>query len=97
MMRATKWALAAGLLVSAGALVSWNPFGWTAVDRIVDRARDAAGIVRADVNAGHTDLYTCSMHPQVLQHEPGTVRSAGWISSRSRPMRPPRLRVPASA
>ncbi|MCY3842050.1 MAG: efflux RND transporter periplasmic adaptor subunit [Acidobacteria bacterium] len=28
-------------------------------------------IVSADVDAGHTDLYTCSMHPHVLQHEPG--------------------------
>ncbi len=71
MMRATTWLLAGGLLVCAGALAIWNPFGWTAADRIVERARDAAGIVSADVEAGDADLYTCSMHPQVLQHEPG--------------------------
>ena len=71
MMRATRWLPAAGLPVCAGALLIWNPFGWTAADRIVDPARDAAGIVSADVEAGDADLYTCSMHPQVLQHEPG--------------------------
>ena len=49
----------------------WNPFGWTAADRIVDPARDAAGIVSAGVEAGDANLYTCSMHPQVLQREPG--------------------------
>ena len=71
MMRATTWLLAAGLLVCAGALVVWSPPGWTAADGIVERARDAAGIVNADVEAGGADLYTCSMHPQVLRHEPG--------------------------
>ena len=71
MMRATTWLPAFGLLVCAGALAIWNPFGWTAADRIVERARDAAGLVSADVEAGDADLYTCSMHPQVLEHEPG--------------------------
>ena len=71
MMRATTWLLAAGLPVCAGALAIWNPFGWTAADRIVERARDPAGIVSADAEAGDAGLYTCSMHPQVLQHEPG--------------------------
>ena len=71
MMRATTWLLAAGLLVCAGALAVWSPLGWTAADRIVERARDAAGIVNADVESGGAGLYTCSMHPHVLRHEPG--------------------------
>ena len=72
MMRATTWLLVCGVLVSAtGGLAVWNPFDWTAVDQIIDRARAVVGTVRADAGAGDTGLYTCSMHPQVLQNEPG--------------------------
>ena len=72
MKRATTWVAACGVLVSATvALAVWNPFGWTAADRVVDRARHAVGIAAAAADAGGGDLYTCSMHPQVLQHGPG--------------------------
>lgn len=70
MMRATTWLPAAGLLVCAGALLFRIPFGWGA-DQNAERAGAAAGIVSANVDAGDTDLYTCSMHPQVVEHEPG--------------------------
>ena len=72
MKRATTWVAACGVLVSAtGALAVWNPFGWTAADGVVDRARHAVGIAAAAADAGGGDLYTCSMHPQVLRHGPG--------------------------
>ena len=72
MKRATTWVAACGVLVSAtGALAVWNPFGWTAADRVVDRARQAVGIAAAAADPADDDLYTCSMHPQVLQHGPG--------------------------
>ena len=67
-MRARTWLLACVLLACAtGGFAVWNPFGWTAAAEITDRVRGAV----ADFGDGGADLYTCSMHPHVLQHEPG--------------------------
>ena len=69
-MRAKTWMPACGLLACAtGVLAVWNPFGWTASGEITDRVRGSVAV--ADVGDGAADLYTCSMHPQVLQHGPG--------------------------
>lgn len=56
-MRSARWI--AGLLGAAAlatALVVWDPMGWA-----VDQADEA-----------EAQLYTCPMHPHVLQHGPGT-------------------------
>ncbi len=51
----------AGVVALVAAAAVWDPMGWTA-----DRADEADG-----------QLYTCSMHPHVLQHGPGVCPLCG--------------------
>ena len=134
--RAAGLLVSVALVTSAGAMGVRNAFDWAAVGRMLGRG-GGAETVRSDVDSGQDQRYTCSMHPQVVQHEPGScplcrmdlvpleapaprvdtghdhdqtsstpaacirrwcstsreaVRSAGWISCRSRPRRPVRPR-----
>ena len=60
--------LAAGVLLGIGAcaLLIWNPLGWTQVDHILGRHGHTQGAAQRSPT-----LYTCGMHPQVVQDEPG--------------------------
>lgn len=63
-----------GLLLGVGlcALLVWNPLEWRQADRLL--GRPAHSHVPAALDGGETSdqtLYTCGMHPQVVQHEPG--------------------------
>ena len=69
--RATGLLVGVVLVTSAGALGVRNTFDWAAVDRMLGRA-GGAETVQSDIHTGHDQLYTCSMHPHVLQHEPGS-------------------------
>ena len=51
--------------VGACALVIWNPFGSTWVDDLLGRSHQAV------TDGPAKTLYTCSMHPHVLEEEPG--------------------------
>ncbi len=69
---------AAGALVAGAAVVTWNPFAWGPVEDLRARAgRPGAGPGHAahlhEPPAGaDAQLYTCSMHPQVIAEEPGS-------------------------
>ena len=69
--RATGRLVGVVLVTSAGALGVWNSFDRAAADRMLGRA-GGEETVRGGVDTGHDQLYTCSMHPQVLRHEPGS-------------------------
>jgi len=63
-----------GVLLGIGAcaLFIWNPLGWAQVDHLLGR-HDATHQVG---ERGGT-LYTCGMHPQVIQEEPGSCPICG--------------------
>ena len=65
--RAAVLAAAVALAAGAAAVVVWNPFAWAPVDNLLARAGAAGGAGDAD-----DQLYTCSMHPQVIQEGPGS-------------------------
>ena len=64
-------AFLAGTLLPA--LVVWNPAGWVWADRFMGRMHEPHEVTDA---AGKT-LYTCGMHPQVIQDEPGDCPICG--------------------
>ena len=70
--RATGLLVGVVLVTCAGALGVWNSFDWAAADRMMLGQLGGAETVRGGADTGHDQLYTCSMHPQVLQHEPGS-------------------------
>lgn len=55
---------------AACALLVWNPLGWTSVDRLLGRHA-------AQTAETNRTLYTCGMHPQVIQDEPGDCPICG--------------------
>ncbi len=66
--------LAIGVLLGIGAcaLLIWNPFGWTQIDHLLGRH----GPAHETGEDGET-LYTCGMHPQFVQDEPGSCPICG--------------------
>jgi len=64
-------AFLAGLLLPA--LAIWNPAGWTWVEHLLGREHVAHEV---QDSSGKT-LYTCGMHPQVIQDEPGNCPICG--------------------
>ncbi len=67
--------LAFALGAAAPALVIWNPGGWAWADRLAGRVGTAEG-PSADAAEG-TQLWTCGMHPQVVQDKPGNCPICG--------------------
>lgn len=59
--------------ISVCALLIWNPLGWTRIDHFLGRASEAHQAM------DHPDgtLYTCGMHLQVVQDEPGNCPICG--------------------
>ena len=59
--------------ISVCALLIWNPLGWARIDHFLGRSTEA------HQGMGHADrtLYTCGMHPQVVQDEPGNCPICG--------------------
>jgi Cu(I)/Ag(I) efflux system membrane fusion protein/cobalt-zinc-cadmium efflux system membrane fusion protein len=69
-------ALAAFVLGAAlPAAVIWNPARWAWADRIVGRAPLYSG--HAGAAAEKKQLWTCGMHPQVIQDKPGNCPICG--------------------
>ena len=64
-------AFVAGTLLPA--LAIWNPAGWAWADHVMGRMHEAHEVANP---AGKT-LYTCSMHPHVLEDEPGNCPICG--------------------
>ena len=64
-----------GVLLGVGAcaLLIWNPLGWVQIDHLLGRSHEAHQITDGDGTA----LYTCGMHPQVAQDEPGNCPICG--------------------
>jgi Cu(I)/Ag(I) efflux system membrane fusion protein/cobalt-zinc-cadmium efflux system membrane fusion protein len=60
---------------AAPALVIWNPGGWEWADRFA--GRDHAGHVPASEASEGKQLWTCGMHPQVVQDKPGNCPICG--------------------
>jgi len=65
--------LGVALGVSVCALLIWNPLGWARIDHFLGRS---AEVHRAMDHSDGT-LYTCGMHPQVIQDEPGNCPICG--------------------
>ncbi|MEZ5396184.1 MAG: efflux RND transporter periplasmic adaptor subunit [Bryobacterales bacterium] len=67
--------LIVGILLGVGscALLVWNPLGWARVDHALGRHSESD---HAPAAAGNT-LYTCGMHPQVIQDKPGNCPICG--------------------
>ncbi len=61
--------LLTGVALGVGvcALLLWNPLRWMRVEHLLGRAHE---IARESRRAGKT-LYTCGMHPQVIEDKPG--------------------------
>ena len=64
----------AAFLVGAAvpAFLMWNPAGWAWADRILGRQGQAE-----EAESGAKQLWTCGMHPQVIQDEPGNCPICG--------------------
>ncbi|TDI55397.1 MAG: efflux RND transporter periplasmic adaptor subunit [Acidobacteria bacterium] len=65
--------LGIALGVGGCALAVWNPFGWAQIDRLLGRSHE---LHQLSDSSGNT-LYTCGMHPHVVQDEPGTCPICG--------------------
>jgi RND family efflux transporter MFP subunit len=52
----------------------WNPAHWEWAERITTGMQ---GHATAEVESGKTQLWTCGMHPQVIQDHPGTCPICG--------------------
>ncbi|MBI4905725.1 MAG: efflux RND transporter periplasmic adaptor subunit [Acidobacteria bacterium] len=55
------------------AFIIWNPAGWHWADRLIGRHAAGAGEGQTTVK----QLWTCSMHPQVIQDKPGNCPICG--------------------
>lgn len=75
-LRAILW-LAAGVLVTLLLIV--DPFGISPVDGWLGLSRDTAGM-SGEINGSNStvrQLWTCGMHPQVIEEEPGQCPICG--------------------
>jgi Cu(I)/Ag(I) efflux system membrane fusion protein/cobalt-zinc-cadmium efflux system membrane fusion protein len=67
--------LVAGMAVGLGlaAALIWNPLGWMWIDHFLGRAHEMGDTT----GASEKTLYTCGMHPQVVQEGPGECPICG--------------------
>ncbi len=67
--------LLSGVALGIGvcAMLIWNPFGWAEVDHLLGRSHEAHAVIDGQGKA----LYTCGMHPHVIQDEPGECPICG--------------------
>ena len=63
-MRSRPYGWLAAAAAVAGLFLFWNPFGWRAVDGFF-------GLLGGEGEDASALMYTCSMHPQVVQEGPG--------------------------
>ena len=67
--------LVALAVLALAVLVFLDPLGWHGLD---ERLRgESAATMEAGGEAKETQLYTCSMHPEILQDEPGSCPICG--------------------
>ncbi len=66
--------LAAGMAVGLGlaAIFVWNPLGWMRIDHFLGRTHEMG-----ETTGAEKMLYTCGMHPQVVQEGPGNCPICG--------------------
>ena len=65
--------LGIALGVGGCALAVWNPFGWAQIDHLLGRSHELHQLT----DSSGSTLYTCGMHPHVIQDEPGTCPICG--------------------
>ena len=63
--------------VAVCSVVVWNPAGWLWVHSLQERVMPTVVPSQTESETGDQQLWTCGMHPQVIQKEPGSCPICG--------------------